>query len=459
MAPSTRLRVRRPPARLRRVRERRAGGACCCPACCSRARCTGRWPRRSPSAATACSASTCSATATPTGRPRCANYSMTVFGRQAIALLDHVEVEQAVIGGTSLGANASLEAAAAAPERVKGLLIEMPVLDNALLGCALALHPAAGRASRSARRSRGSLGRGARLVPRGLCAARRHAARLGEPGPEAVRVGAPGPLLRPRGAARPRSAGRCQHKTLVIGHYRDPIHPFSDSDMLVRELPNARLVQASSILELRLTPERLTGEIVGVRGGMLPPRAARPRRPGGGRRRPASASERAFASYASAADVPPQVSRRRRCAASARSASGRPRGRQQRKRLVGYRRGRRARDRRRGGRARRGAAGGGGGEGNDEAAAQRLPRAAGASPEQQEFDLDGGRRRGGLRAAASTRASGVARAHHDPRREGRLPTRTRPPAAGTIEVPAEDGALRRGAAGRAASCTRSSTAA
>lgn len=51
-------------------------------------------------------------------------------------------------------------------------------------------------------------------------------------------------------------------ETLVIGHYRDPIHPFSDSDMLVRELPNARLVQASSVLELRITPERLTGEIV-----------------------------------------------------------------------------------------------------------------------------------------------------------------------------------------------------
>ena len=32
--------------------------------------------------------------------------------------------------------------------------------------------------------------------------------------------------------------------------------------MLVRELPNARLVEASSILELRLSPERLTGEIV-----------------------------------------------------------------------------------------------------------------------------------------------------------------------------------------------------
>src|SRR5215218_4168646 len=69
--------------------------------------------------------------------PEMQNYSMTGFGRQAIALLDHVGVEQAVIGGTSLGANATLEAAAAAPERARGLLIEMPVLDNALLGCAL----------------------------------------------------------------------------------------------------------------------------------------------------------------------------------------------------------------------------------------------------------------------------------------------------------------------------------
>ena len=41
---------------------------------------------------------------------------------------------------------------------------------------------------------------------------------------------------------------------LVIGHARDPIHPFSDSDALIAELPNARLVQASSILELRLAP-------------------------------------------------------------------------------------------------------------------------------------------------------------------------------------------------------------
>src|SRR3954451_15446126 len=50
--------------------------------------------------------------------------------------------------------------------------------------------------------------------------------------------------------------------TLVIGHPRDPVHPFGDSDALVSELPDARLVRADSLLELRLSPERLTAEIV-----------------------------------------------------------------------------------------------------------------------------------------------------------------------------------------------------
>ena len=34
-------------------------------------------------------------------------YSMSIFGEQAIGLLDHLQIDQAVIGGTSLGANTS----------------------------------------------------------------------------------------------------------------------------------------------------------------------------------------------------------------------------------------------------------------------------------------------------------------------------------------------------------------
>src|SRR5689334_14320363 len=68
-------------------------------------------------------------------------YSMTAFADQVVALLDHLGAEQAVIGGTSLGANVSLEVAAEAPDRVKGLITEMPVLDNALEAGILAFVP------------------------------------------------------------------------------------------------------------------------------------------------------------------------------------------------------------------------------------------------------------------------------------------------------------------------------
>src|SRR2546426_2118934 len=68
-------------------------------------------------------------------------YSMPIFGEQVVGLLDHLELDEAVVGGTSLGANVTLEVAALAPERLRGMVVEMPVLDNALLACAIAFAP------------------------------------------------------------------------------------------------------------------------------------------------------------------------------------------------------------------------------------------------------------------------------------------------------------------------------
>src|SRR5512133_3958892 len=48
-------------------------------------------------------------------------YGMTFFGEQVIGLLDHLGVDEAVLAGTSLGANTTLEAAVLAPERVRGM--------------------------------------------------------------------------------------------------------------------------------------------------------------------------------------------------------------------------------------------------------------------------------------------------------------------------------------------------
>ena len=187
-------------------------------------------------------------------------YSMASYGAEVLALLDHLEVEQAVVGGTSLGANAALELAAAHPERLRGLLIEMPVLDNGLLGSALAFTPVLVSLTFGEPVMR-LLARLARAVPSKLLpfwgdvaldTLRR------EPGPG-------GALLQGLFFGRiapPRSVRRTiETPTLIIGHQRDPVHPFSDADMLAEELENSRLVQASSIIELRRSPERLTAEI------------------------------------------------------------------------------------------------------------------------------------------------------------------------------------------------------
>ena len=192
-------------------------------------------------------------------RPRdMTRYSMPFFGQQMIALLDHLEVDEAVLGGTSLGANATLEAAVHAPERVRGMVVEMPVLDNALLACAIAFTPLMVALSFGEPVMR-LLARAARQVPAGagpLLADLALDTIRQEPGPSAAVLHG---LFFGRTAPHKALRRTLAAPTLVIGHQRDPIHPFSDSDALVAELPNARLVQASSILELQISPERLTG--------------------------------------------------------------------------------------------------------------------------------------------------------------------------------------------------------
>jgi pimeloyl-ACP methyl ester carboxylesterase len=185
-------------------------------------------------------------------------YSMPLFAEQVVALLDHLGLERAVVGGTSLGANIGLELAIRHPGRVEGLFIEMPVLDNALAAVAAIFAPVllglrvGGPAVELSSRL-------ASLVPRthfvldiGLDWARRR--------PRPTVAVLEGLLL---GETAP---GREQRRlidqpALVVGHPRDPLHPFSDSGMLIEELRRARLVEANSILEWRTRPQRLNDEL------------------------------------------------------------------------------------------------------------------------------------------------------------------------------------------------------
>jgi pimeloyl-ACP methyl ester carboxylesterase len=162
--------------------------------------------------------------------------------------------------GTSLGANAALEVAASKPDRLRGLVIEMPVLDNGLLSSALTFTPLL-VALTIGEPAMKLLARVTRAVPRKLLPLYGNVMLdvvRQEPGPG-------GALLQGLffGRIAPHRSERRTFEVpaLVLGHRRDPVHPFSDAGMLAEEMPNARLLEADSLIELRVRPTRLTSEI------------------------------------------------------------------------------------------------------------------------------------------------------------------------------------------------------
>ncbi len=183
-------------------------------------------------------------------------YSMTAFGEQIIALLDDRDIGQAVVGGTSLGANAALEVAVLAPERVRGLIAEMPVLDNALEAGILTFAPLL-FASRFLPLSVLGLRAVTRAVPRGVVPFWAGIAldTLDQrPAPMAAVIHG---ICFGRIAPSSRLRKRIEAPALVVGHPRDPIHPAADAAMLAEELPDCTFVAARGILEWRLQPQRL----------------------------------------------------------------------------------------------------------------------------------------------------------------------------------------------------------
>ncbi len=217
-------------------------------------------------------------------------YSMRFFANQVLALMDHLELEQAVVMGTSLGANTALEIALTAPQRLRGMVIEMPVLDNGLLSSALTFTPILVALTFGEPLMK-LVARGARAIPRRLLPYYGNVLLdtvRQEPGPGAAVLQG---LFFGRIAPHRDERRTFETPALVIGHRRDPVHPFSDAGMLAEELPNGRLLEADSLVELRVRPERLTGEIAAFLDEVWGARAGKTKRPPGRARRsrPASA--------------------------------------------------------------------------------------------------------------------------------------------------------------------------
>lgn len=134
--------------------------------------------------------------------------------------------ERAVIGGVSLGADVSLQLAVMAPERMHGLIVEMPVMENATPFAALLFVPQllavqfGGPVARLANKLWGR-------VPRTRLDALNSVLNTLSAPPEVTAAVLHGILVGPvapdiehrRGISVP---------TLVIGHKRDMLHPFTD---------------------------------------------------------------------------------------------------------------------------------------------------------------------------------------------------------------------------------------
>lgn len=186
-------------------------------------------------------------------------YRMDTYAREVVGLLDHLGIDQAAIGGISLGANVSLQVAVQFPERTKALVIEMPVLEWATPAAALTFVPLL-LAMRYAGPVAAALTGLMRRVPSTPIAPLNSFVHAASTPPDVMAAILHGVLVGPVApTANERRA--IMAPSLVLGHGNDFIHPYSDAEGLADQIPGAQLERATSPFELRLHPDRLTGVI------------------------------------------------------------------------------------------------------------------------------------------------------------------------------------------------------
>lgn len=187
------------------------------------------------------------------------NYSSEALGRRMIALLDAMGGEVAVFGGTSLGANAALEAALLKPERTVAVIAESPMLDKSTLHFApllILVHELM------------TLGKplvwGAKQITERL-SARSLAARLVKdffavvPSEHAALIKS---LLMGRVAPPRRRRRSLRRPALIIAPEHAFMHSRRDAEQLAGEIHGAHLQPAPTSWTLRTRPETVSPAIV-----------------------------------------------------------------------------------------------------------------------------------------------------------------------------------------------------
>jgi pimeloyl-ACP methyl ester carboxylesterase len=193
-------------------------------------------------------------------KPRHAGaHRMDLYAEQVLCLLDELGVDQVVLGGVSMGTNVSLMVTVAAPERVRGLVLEMPVLEWAVPAAALVFLPLL-LGVHYARTPLRLVSRTASRMPLSGFGPLDSLIAAAASDPDETAAVLHGVLV---GPIAPTSDQRraITAPALVLGHGIDLIHSFSDAQRLARQLPDARLIRTRTFAELWVWPARLTGEI------------------------------------------------------------------------------------------------------------------------------------------------------------------------------------------------------
>jgi pimeloyl-ACP methyl ester carboxylesterase len=189
------------------------------------------------------------------------SYYWSEMTADVVAVLDAAGIDQAVVGGTSLGADVTLFLGAQHPERTSGLIAEMPVLWDSEPFAKRVFGPAAS-----------VLHYGAPL----LAPLTRAISRLPLPRrPPELAMFRDAASLEPRAAAamlrgllssdRPEDdeVHDLTVPTLVIGHESDRLHALTDARRLVEVLPKAELHETRSFFDFRFSPAGLATVISG----------------------------------------------------------------------------------------------------------------------------------------------------------------------------------------------------
>ena len=186
-------------------------------------------------------------------------HRLEFFAEQVIALLDHLEIDEAVVGGVSLGANVSLQVAATAPDRLRGIVAEMPVLERGTIAAAIQFAPLllAFRYAAPVVRIGTRL---MRSLPRTRFDPLNSFLNLLSADPREMAAVLHGLFVGP-GTPAARVRREIEVPALVVGHPHDLLHALDDADALAAELPNSRFVRARSLFEARSRPARIVGEI------------------------------------------------------------------------------------------------------------------------------------------------------------------------------------------------------